>query len=395
MPQERVITVQATLPIVTPQFEDGSYVMPIEVDKRYGEVGQMTQFRQRGYVGKIYWLDKEGGACNVEFPQNAVSTEKMRFSYALESLKLVEPKEAEKIVKEMENEYQASIADIKAKTKKLIADTKRVPISDRKEYDVTKRNYFDTNMNFIKLFNEINEDGTPKGTGSNFANARCCSLTKTKSHILVHVPKDWLNYYGYNVIDLRMWIKFLGSLHDDFKAYYLGESTMEDAFGSAVSDKYPKFGNNNFYITKDMPCYLIMIKSTGHTMLNYMHFIMIRFMYNFQYWNIPTIALQLKKNLGSNITAWEAIMIALLNYRYEPYYSLAANGNPGEYTSVALPTPSNRLSEVIRKLKMESSGMNSSFVYNITNTTDLVKEIRSGNYEAILKRLEEWRNGKV
>jgi hypothetical protein len=348
----------------------------------------MKDIRVNGYVGKIYHLNKEDRVVNVRFPRSEFSQGDLCFTYGFGALKPVLEEDAKPILETMEANFQKSVEEGKAKVAKLLNDIKRIPISDREYWNKEDKVYFETNMNFVKLFKAINSDGTPSGTGQNFPNAKCCSLTKTTDHILVHIPKDWLNYYGYNVIDLRMWLKFLSTLDSGFKAYYLGESTMSEAFGEQViQDQFPKFDSRNHYMTKDMPCYLVMLESTGNIMLNYMHFIMIRYMYNIQYWNIPTIALQLKKALGSNITPWESIIIAHMNDQYHGYYALMSNN--GE--SIAIPSSRNSLQEVTRKLKQAGSGMNSSFVYTPESIIFIRSEIRGKNYEAILKRLEEWR----
>ena len=100
---------------------------------------------------------------------------------------------------------------IDQKVKERFLKVKHIKISDRKDYNLENKTFLKTDYNFSKLYsietteNNINNFDTSVIKWLN----QCCSYTKTTSNIVIYIPKTWLNYFGYNLTDLKTYINFL------------------------------------------------------------------------------------------------------------------------------------------------------------------------------------------
>lgn len=374
----------------------GDHVRPVTAG--FGENSIMQKYRESGFVGSVVYYDASmrmtsHNNVSVLFPGNEHNHQTRQFAYRCRDLEVVSSAEAKKVFDSM------AIGQKKAETEarqKFIdkVTTKRIAVADREDWDITSRVFLNTNTNYIKLFTDLTKDGLPQGSGRFYASAVCCALAKTEQHILTFIPKDWMNYYGYNQIDLKMWLNFLTEVGTGFKYKLLDEVTMRDTFGkNSVPDSLPTLASNNHYMYGDMTLYPVLLESTGHTMNNYMNFIMLRYFYNLQYWNIPTIALQIKRALGDKVTAWEALLVAHMNFQYYDYYCLLSNAGPVDNHKVALPKKANSADEIINRL-MTSTNMNESFRYDRTNISLVRKAIQSKDYDVILEHVKKWREIK-
>ena len=95
---------------------------------------------------------------------------------------------------------------------------KHIGIKDRKGdyYQTDTKNFLKTSNSFVKLVgkNTINNTSTQeaKYNAQRSFGAECCSFTKPSTcDLLVYIPKTWLNYYGYNLTDLKSYLRFLES----------------------------------------------------------------------------------------------------------------------------------------------------------------------------------------
>lgn len=283
---------------------------------------------------------------------------------------------------------------IKKKVEKL--KSARIAISDRKDYFIKNRDYLDTNLNFCMvissgLLEKNNFDVTkllPEQKQKAYVAASCCSFSRTPEDILIYIPKIWLNYFGYNLIDLKSWFNFLEGCEIEFNGIILGERTLEEAFGSRANE-YIRMNsdNRNIYYSKKEECYEVFLKGDKHSWITYLRFILIRFLYSSMYWNIPLIAMKLKKNLPK-LTNWECLLIAHCNENYDSYYSLIGNTE----SSGALPSKGNSQKMVLDRLKQISVSMNRSFVKYTEDITILRKAIREEKYETIEELVNKYRN---
>ena len=221
-----------------------------------------------------------------------------------------------------------------------------------------------------------------------YVGAACCSFSRTNSDVLVYIPKVWLNYFGYNLIDLKSWFKFLEDCNIRFNGTILGERTLEEVYGNKANE-YIKMNSssNNVYYTKKEECYEIFLKGDSSALVTYLKFILTRFLYSSKYWTIPLVAMKLKKNLPK-LTNWECLLIAHCNENYDPYYSLVANT---EHEG-ALPSKNNSQENILRMLGQLGGGMNRSFTKHRENITELRKAIRQEKYETIEELVNKYRN---
>jgi hypothetical protein len=369
----------------------GVYVIPHEKDSYYGEVPLMTQVREAGYCGTVQYVDSSGTVCSVIFPENDITAPNVGFNYGQKGLRIITKEEADVIMAKMKKNSDEAIKRGVEELNKQIS-VKRLPVDEREDFDIMSKRYLNTTSNFVKLHASLKADKTPLNGGASYPHAVCCALTKTHSNIEVFIPKGWINYYGYNLVDLKMWIKFISELGTGFSGHILEEMTLSEAFpGGQIVNQLPRMASNNLYILKEMPVYRVLIETQGSNkgdnMVNYLHFILVRYMYNLQYWNIPTVAMQIKRGCGDSITNWEALLVAHMNFDYYDYYALVSN----QGGRVALPSKENLSDVVIDKLR-NSSNMVSSFVYTVTKDLKEVREaIKNKNYEFLLEAIKNWR----
>ena len=203
--------------------------------------------------------------------------------------------------------------------------------------------------------------------------ATCCAFTKSQQDIQVWIPKMWLNYFGYTQYDQVEWLKFLAKCGIGFEYEFLPDHDLPAIFG--VQEKvniqeniriYNNLSNSQMDNHGSTGFNSVRIKGyPEHTMITYLKFICLRYMYNSLYWNIPGIAMQIKKTLGAKVSHWEALLMAHLDYPYGLYYNLVAQslGNNGGGSNGNFVQPFQTYAEVKRKLIENGSSMNSAFTY--------------------------------
>jgi hypothetical protein len=371
-------------------FQKGDYVVPKKAaPKKTTEGGFMVEARKKGYVGKVAYIDSfSKDYATISFSVSDVTPKGASAQYHIEDLTVISQEEGLRIEKEMKKSSIDAYLKAEVKFTKELCP-KRVLISQRSDYLITSKNYLDTNLNFIKLYNHgVTEDKNPKGGGTPYVDARCCSLTRTTAAPLIYIPKIWMSYFGYNLIDLNAWLRFLGYCKIGFKAHYLGEETLGKGFGvDNIQTRVPVMTNNNLISSPDTECYKVLLEPGSTSGLTYMRFILIRYIYNSQYWTIPAMAMQIKKGLKTAITHWEALLIAHLMQDFYAYYALMANSGG----NVALPIRANAPDKIVANAEKGGS-MNGTFTLTkISNIDNIRAAIRTKNYEAILGFVKEWR----
>lgn len=179
--------------------------------------------------------------------------------------------------------------------------------------------FLSTNYNYAEL-GKYREDGIfVQGTKHN--GVACCAFTKTNHDILVYIPIEWLNYYGYNKNDLIRYLKFLQGCDIHIK-YTLLENGSYSEFTKTVPSTKKLY--NNKIISKNEYVKLV-IHGTTSNMITYLHFLLVRYLYNASYWNIPLICLQMRAILPDEVSNFKILLMAHLFEDYNGYYSLAQN----------------------------------------------------------------------
>lgn len=367
-------------------LKNGAFVRPLEGSF---ENADMRKVREEGAVGTITYT-MSPTQFQVTYIPCATFPEQRTLIYTDKQIQAVSKEAFQEAQQLMQKNYMSAQEEAKGKALE-VCSPKRVALMDRDDFEKTKKGYLNTGLNFLKLINWTPTTNAITNV-SNYPYAGCCALTKASRTIQVFIPKPWINYYGYNLVDLKMWLTFLADVGTGFKGHILEETTAEKAFPRQIQAQVPRYANNNMFMTPDMIMHPVIIENTNKNMNNYMNFIMVRYMYNVQYWNIPTVAMQIKKGLGENITSWEALMIAHLNDQYYDYYGLSNNIGV-QAARVALPTPNNHPDRVIERVQ-SSANMNASFEYTNANITEVRKAIREKDYGFIFERLKEWRAKK-
>lgn len=367
----------------------GEHVFVLEQERVFGENIELTAARTGKMPGLITNVGIRG--TNVQFDYSATKGAGYVRTFAVSSnnLRRLRPSELALFQKAKKDATKKEMEKIqKVLTEKM--GTKRIPIVDRRDYEIGGKPFLNSNMNFLHFCNLTKQGDEYKlGTLNPSYGAVCCSVTKTTTSIVVNIPKDWLNYYGYNLIDLKAWLKFVNGCEIGCNAYYKEKITLQEAFKSTVIPiNMPQYPNNNTVLYPDMEVYQIVIPTSSDRMINYMQFITIRYMYNLQYFTLPFVAMQIKKALGDRITNWEAMLVAHMNINYYGYYNWVSN-TPGVY---AIPNRTNTPANVLTNIRRSGASMNGSFIYsNPAGANTIPALIRRQDYEGILAFVVAWR----
>ena len=268
---------------------------------------------------------------------------------------------------------------------------KHIGIKDRKGdyYQTGTKNFLKTSNSFVKLVgkNTINNTSTQeaKYNAQRYFGVECCSFTKTSTQdLLVYIPKTWLNYYGYNLTDLKSYLRFLEKCEIGFSSEILGIVDLHNAFKQTKVERILKAGN--FYYKKDELAYEVLIKSGDKAYITYLYFLLVRYIFNKNYWNIPFIAMKLKKNIPK-ASYWQCLLLAHNNDIYNRYFSLV--GRPRtSYVYNKNKDPLNTKERVLNLLRQGNSGVNASFQLR-NSALDITEAIRTENYTALQEFLNE------
>lgn len=266
---------------------------------------------------------------------------------------------------------------------------KHIPINDRKDYNLESKLLLQTCFNTANIcVPGIIKSKDYKIPFANIKNTQCCSFTKTTNDIIVYIPKTWINYFGYNLSDLKAYLKFLEGCDINFKAEILDTVSFFKYSGVMKEKKYGVLSmcTNNFYLKSNELAYRVLIPSGKSSYLTYLYFILVRYIYNNSYWNIPFIAMKLKKNMP-NASNWDCLLLAHSAYNYNAYYSLAGCTNlqtiiPGKEIN----TPK----KVVSSLSSGRFTMNASFTLRRT-TEPIRKMIFNENYKELQTLLDNYK----
>lgn len=209
----------------------------------------------------------------------------------------------------------------------------------------------------------------------------CCSFTNNLYDMEIYIPKIWLDAHQYSQADILSYLTFLTKCEIGFEYSFEGLKSLPKTLQGVVKPlpemeyEYVKENPKTFsLIPYEKDYYCIRIKGDNKTSrISYMRFILVRYLYNTQYWSIPVTAMQIKRTLGAKVTHWEALMIAHLRKHYYNYYCLVANN--GNYICNPFQTPES----VLKALRSGKTSMNTSFQY--VNASGLKNPITEKMFE--------------
>ena len=163
--------------------------------------------------------------------------------------------------------------------------TKVLLLKDRKYEPLSSKLLLCTNINFISNTKDITE-------GVTFALDCMQDLIIDNEDIYVYIPKLWLKYFGYNLGYLRRYLNFLKRCDIDFNYEYLGEKSVEELYrvNCKGNNNYPfnslNLEKENLYLPLDSNFHIVKIEKTNNSLHTYMHFCLLRYIYNHQYWKL-------------------------------------------------------------------------------------------------------------
>jgi hypothetical protein len=207
--------------------------------------------------------------------------------------------------------------------------------------------------------------------------------------LIINIPIVWTNYFGYSFEDIKAWLTFISLCDIGFSGIILDKtSTLSKVFGaSCLPDTTQKLlPNKNYHVSPKLETYQIIVKNGGHTMITYLYFILIRYLYNDVYWNIPFIAMQIKMGVGEKLSFWECLLLAHCNQAYDGYYAMVSNmiNTPMRYADLS---ETNSQSNVLNRLR-KGENMNSAFKYNTIDYKNITDSIQKKDYKNLIKILK-------
>lgn len=370
------------------ELKVGDFIL-IDKDTAVPE-GYATTAKNIGAPVKVYVITTNSICCATmdlvfnSFQANA-------FAINLNSkFKILNKDEIEKITKSLN---KAAAKENKIKIKNLL-NTKRIPISERKDYFITNKLVLHSVSSFAKIFTiDTNKENIKNYSAiSNQWCSQCCAFSKITNNIVCYIPKSWLNYFGYNLTDLKLWINFLTKCDINFKADILEPIGLYEAFKSNKVLKWSFLSKptKNFYINDNEIAYPVLIYgSKNNKMLTYMYFILIRYIFNSQYWNIPSLAMKLKKKM-SKASHWDCLLLAHNVEIYNNYYALFSITN---YNSVVLPTKKCNTQKLVNNGLQNGASINSCFESLYKKSHKTIRDlIIDENYDELQKILDEYKN---
>jgi hypothetical protein len=227
--------------------------------------------------------------------------------------------------------------------------TKVLLLKDRKYESLSSKLLLNTNMNFTSYQKNINQ-------GVTFALDCMQDLIISNDDIYVYIPKLWLKYFGYNLGYLRRYLNFLKRCGIDFNYEYLGEKSVEELYRVHYNNNNNNYSLNilnldkeNSYLPLNSNFHIVKIEKTSNSLHTYMHFCLLRYIYNHKYWNLPLTAMKLKAN--TKLSYWNCLLLAHNMENYDGYYALKTTDQLG-----GLFINSNNQKDIINKLEEESDG---------------------------------------
>lgn len=212
----------------------------------------------------------------------------------------------------------------------------------------------------------------------------CCDFIKDTTDFIYHMPIYYLNYYQYTIWDLNKWLQFIEKCNLGFKYIVEGEVTLPTNYGTQwKNDDYSIYWDAKaIYATDKTKCIEIKVANTQKQKYHaYLYLLLIRYMQHPATYYIPMRAMQIKDTLGSEITHFEALIMAHYDKRYinayncliRPEYIVEKNFKP---------------ETLLENLKTKS--MFESFSYRGNNNLASYKKLlEEGKYEELLTLLKK------
>ena len=303
------------------------------------------------------------------------------FVISSEFLTPISKEKAEKILHKNNLKY---VRENRKRIKEL--KTKHTPTKDRKDYDLTSKSLLITSYNYIKLLVKNSDPNVGRNLLSSSFSITCCDTVKTTTDIVFYIPKSWLNYYGYNLSDIKAWIKFLEKCDIGFNCNIIDTVDLHTEYQQTSSLKNELLLNptQNYYLSKNEKAYKILLKGGDKNYITYFYFILMRYLYNHRYWNIPFIAMKLKKNMPKT-SYWDCLILAHNSELYNQGYCLVYASDSQIYLGSI-----NNQQNILEKLSL-NKGMNSAFVATPFSRVTLEHLIKTENYTELQNLLNKYK----
>lgn len=179
-------------------------------------------------------------------------------------------------------------------------------------------------------------------SNSQIVQQTCCMNTKTIRSFTVYIPMLWLHYHNFSMVSVRRWIDFINKALKTPNGVKIGDIVKAKGTLPAAllnqEESYPILvkGSNyctNVNITKINPGYeLLKIhinaekdpsqQCNGSRMLQYIKFILVRYLFNSKYDFLPTLILNTYKEAKGVLSPWQSILVANMREDSDGYYNI-------------------------------------------------------------------------
>jgi hypothetical protein len=325
---------------------------------------------QGGHIGTTMGIPE---SLNYIFFNNIKTASTMSYNWMNVVRIISDKKELEKIALERAKRQQEVIEKITKLCNKKKSLLTRDIIPEALPGVDTRTNYYkyaDSNCDKNDIFKDkIN------GIARNWNCTICCSGTKAAHDLFIQIPKMSLDFCGYTKTDLIKWLEFLKNSEIDFDYEYIGfGDSLYLNMSTEVVEKL--IDNSRYCYTSNKNWHYIWLKgSNTNAQETYFRFILLRYLYNHQYYNIPAAAIQIKRALGDKVSNFQAILLGHWFCEHYEYYALSKYPNPFIEAKTLLGSFKDKT----------VSGMNSYFTgHHMPSFVELKKLFQNKDFEAVL-----------
>lgn len=380
-------------------MKQGDYAILTAKSKIWGDGNMLQEIRDHKYVGIIQGSEAVYND-QYSFPKK-IGIKYVHVEYTDLGIPITVTIESEFVKLVTKKEYDECVEKISQSRKRLIKELipKRQSLLLRNVDHGQKQN-LNTNTNFVNK-------GTWNVKTNNFTiesrlyNQVCCAFSRSLNDYQFFIPDFWLKYYGYTKVDLKRWLEFIKGCDIDFNYSYDGlvsnpQITPRFSISAVLTANATTL--KNAIIVPDDQFHQVNMKGSN-TAINhtYLRFILVRYLYNNQYWSIAVRAVQIKKALGTKVSNWQALLMAHCTEAYNPYYALwgAGSSTRTDLTSVTrqntniINIKKATAKSILELLTSLGASMNASFPVTTLDTDKYDKFVRAQDWEAFYDVLKK------
>lgn len=206
---------------------------------------------------------------------------------------------------------------------------------------------YNSEVTTSKIWNHINTTKWCQG---------CADYIKVCEDFIFYLPQAYANFFSYSTWDIEQWLRFLLGCNINFNYIFDGVQDFPKEFNSNIAETIQSqiYNSNTLQLTRKDKFLAIRVFSGTASWHNYLYYVLLRYIHDPRYCFIPALAMQIKDELGEEITNFQALLMAHLHKRYN-------DGRHGLITYGNIPNIFIEPKQIL--LNIAKGKMNGAFVY--------------------------------